>query len=291
MNNNDIEQLIILTGENFYEHLEEKYGKSVVKILRYHDVDSYIILNQVTKQELIELFEKPDDENSTDELVNLKKEICVISQESVSVRIGTKKKVILLLKSTQDMMKKKRSQMTSETRLNQLDRHRPMPLLATDDSNTDTGNNFERYNEWIKSSLDSLLAKLNKTIHGAVYTDVSIDDFKISVEYTNDFSTPICSIQCICGNRVKLYFKNHQFQLSNFIKHVKMINNKRTLVLTHENEELNDLPMSNKMAFDNEVLRNENDRSINHNNGNRNQFQDTEIHNDDTSTRTTSKIT
>lgn len=291
MNNNDIEQLIILTGENFYEHLEEKYGKSVVKILRYHDVDSYIILNQVTKQELIELFEKPDDENSTDELMNLKKEICVISQESVSVRIGTKKKVILLLKSTQDMMKKKRSQMTSETRLNQLDRHRSMPLLSTDDSNTDTGNNFERYNEWIKSSLDSLLAKLNKTIHGAVYTDVSIDDFKIFVEYTNDFSTPICSIQCICGNRVKLYFKNHQFQLSNFIKHVKMINNKRTLVLTRENEELNDLPMSNKMAFDNEVLRNENDRSINHNNGNRNQFQDTEIHNDDTSTRTTSKIT
>ena len=289
MDNNDIEQLIILTGEKFYQHLEEKYGKSIVKILRYHDIDSYIILNQVSKQELIELFEKPDDENSTDELVNLKKEICVVSQGSVSMKIGTKKKIVLLLKSTQDIVKKKRSQLASEVRLNQLDRHRLMPLLSTDDNNTDTEDIFEKYDESIKASLDNLLIKLNKTIHGVVCTDVSVNDFTIAVEYTSDFSAPICSIRCICGNRVKLYFKNRQFQLSNLIKHVKTIINKRTLLLNHENGELSDLPMSNKMAFDNEVLRNENDRSINHNSGN--QSKDLEIHNNDTSTRTVSKNT
>jgi hypothetical protein len=107
MDNNDIEQLIALIGEQFYEHIEEKYGKSVMKILRYHDIDRYTILNQVSKQELIDLFEKSDDENSTNELLNLKKEICNIPQDSVSIKVGTKTKLILLLKSTQDIVKKR----------------------------------------------------------------------------------------------------------------------------------------------------------------------------------------
>ena len=97
MDNNDVEQLINLTAERFYLHIQEQYGNLVEKVLRYHDTDSYIILDQVGKSELIDLFEKPNDENSTVELINLKKEICNISHDSASLKIGTENKIIALI--------------------------------------------------------------------------------------------------------------------------------------------------------------------------------------------------
>jgi hypothetical protein len=265
MDNNDIEQLIALIGEQFYEHIEEKYGKSVVKILRYHDIDSYTILNQVSKQELIDLFEKPDDENSTNELMNLKKDICNISQDSISMKVGTKNKLILLLKLTQDIVKKKRFQLVSEARLKRLDQYRSTSSSSTNNNDSDIENNFGKYHESVEESIGKLLIKLNKNIHGITNTNVSVNNFKISVEHTNNLLVPICSVQCICGDRVKLYFKHNQFQLSNFIKHIKTINNKRAFIINDGSEELDDPQVSYQMDFDNQVSKNENNRSINHN--------------------------
>ena len=51
MDNGDVEPLINLTVERFYLHIQEQYGNLVEKILRYHDIDSYMILGQVGKSE------------------------------------------------------------------------------------------------------------------------------------------------------------------------------------------------------------------------------------------------
>ena len=37
--------------------------KMLKKMLRFHDIDNYSILAQVNKNDLFELFEKPNDEN------------------------------------------------------------------------------------------------------------------------------------------------------------------------------------------------------------------------------------
>jgi hypothetical protein len=94
MDNSQIEQIITFTGENFYQHIQEQYGKNVEKILRFHDLDNYLILGEINKPELLEIFEKPDDENSTIELIDLKKEICNTFQGNISLKIGTKNLVI-----------------------------------------------------------------------------------------------------------------------------------------------------------------------------------------------------
>lgn len=113
-----IESLIKLNSERFYEHINDTYGNLVLKILQYHDIDSYEILNQVSLKELIDLFEKADDENSTPVLINLKKEICISSEDTFSLKIGTKTKLISLLKSTHDMMKWKRLQLRVTREIN-----------------------------------------------------------------------------------------------------------------------------------------------------------------------------
>ena len=271
---NNIEQLITLTGEKFYEHIKEQYGRSVVKILQYHDIDIYTILNQVSKQELIDLFENPDDENSTDELSNLKKEICNISNGLISIKVGTKNKIILLLKSTQNILKKKKSQLTSEARLKRLNQYRSTSSSNNTDDN-DTEDNIGKYHESVEGSIEKLLIKLDKKIHGVTYTNVSVNDFKISVEHLNSFLAPSCSIQCVCGDQIKLYFKNHQFQLSNFIKHIKNINNKRSLIINNGNDELDNQQTSNEMDFDNQASKNKNNRSINYNGSGKSMHNDT----------------
>ncbi|CAF3364315.1 unnamed protein product [Rotaria sp. Silwood2] len=123
MDNNQIEHLFTFTGENFYQRIQEHYGKNVEKILRFHDIDNYSILNKVSKNELLEIFEKPNDEYSTFELINLKKEVCNTFERTISLKIGTKNKMILLLKSASDIIKRK-SQFASYTRSSQMDKYR-----------------------------------------------------------------------------------------------------------------------------------------------------------------------
>ncbi|CAF4909988.1 unnamed protein product, partial [Rotaria socialis] len=202
MDNNEIEQLITLTGERFYELIEEQYGKSVGKILRYHDIDCYSILSQIDKHALIDLFEKPNDEHSTSELIDLKKEICNISHESISLKIGTKNKIILLLKSSQEIVKKRRLQLVYEARLNRLDKRRSTSSSSTNNSASDSENNLGKYHALLEESIIQLLRQLKNNIHGTTYTNVSANDFKVIIGNTSDCITPVCSVQCICGDRI-----------------------------------------------------------------------------------------
>ncbi|CAF1405755.1 unnamed protein product [Rotaria magnacalcarata] len=266
MDNNEIEQLFTLIGERFYEHIEVQYGKLIEKILRYHDIDSYIILSQVGTHELIDLFEKPNDEDSTSELINLKKEICNISHDSISLKIGTKNKMILLLKSAQNIVKKKRVQLVSQARLNRLDQHRSSSSSSANNSTSDSETSIGKYHASIEESVTQLLTQLKHNIHDIIYTNVSMNDFKIIIEKPNDSIVPVCSIQCICGDRIKLYLKNYRFQLTNFTKHLKKINNKVPFFINNKNQELNDPEVSDQMDTNDQLLRSESNRSINDNN-------------------------
>ncbi|CAF4242226.1 unnamed protein product [Rotaria sp. Silwood2] len=270
MDNNDIEHLITLTGEQFYQHIEEIYGKLVMKILRYHDVDSYKVLNQVSQQELIELFEKSDDENCTDELMNLKKEICTISQYSTSLKVGTRKKLISLLKSTQNIIKKKRFQLRSEARLSRVDQYRSTSP-STDDNNIAIDNNFEKYQKSIEESIDKLLIKMDRNIHGSVFTNVSVKNFQIFVDHNNELVTPTCSIQCVCSDRIKLYYKSQHFQLSNLIKHLNSNRKNQIPSAGSEDEELGEpqLPSGSQCS------KKESTRSINNTSLDISTFDDT----------------
>ena len=69
MNNNEIEQLIILIGERFYEYVEKHDGKFVEKILHYHGISTYTILTQVSQHEVIDFSEKLNDEDFINELI------------------------------------------------------------------------------------------------------------------------------------------------------------------------------------------------------------------------------
>ena len=45
-----IEQLVDYLGETFYQHVQEHYGKNVETILRFHDIDNYVILNETNER-------------------------------------------------------------------------------------------------------------------------------------------------------------------------------------------------------------------------------------------------
>ena len=144
IDNDDMEQLSNLTAERFYLHIQEQYGNLVEKILRYYDADSYMILDQVGKSGLIDLFEKPNDGNSTVELINLKKETCNISHDPTSLKIGTKNKIIVLLKSCHAIVKKKKLRLSYQARLNRLDKCRSTTSSSsTNNSGSDSETSFE----------------------------------------------------------------------------------------------------------------------------------------------------
>ncbi|CAF4201619.1 unnamed protein product [Rotaria magnacalcarata] len=271
MDNNDIEQLITLKGERFFQHIEEHYGKLVEKILRYHDIDSYTILSQVDQQEMINLFEKPNDENCTNELIDLKREICNICQDSITLKFGTKNKIILLLKSTRDIIKRKKLQLAYSTRSNQFDIYRLSSSSSSSSYNSasDCDASFEQYLTCLKESLEQLLNKLNKKIHGTICANVTSNDFKIFIENTSDSIIPMCFMQCICGDRTKLYLRNRRFQLSNFVKHLNLIKNVSTSFTNNSSEEPDDRATDLHQTDSNDqILRTETNQSINKNDSN-----------------------
>lgn len=77
-----------------------------------------MILGGSSKQELLETFEKPNDENATREFIDLKSEICNASEGKILLKIGTKTKMLLLLKSAQDIVKKRKRQFTDQAKWN-----------------------------------------------------------------------------------------------------------------------------------------------------------------------------
>ena len=236
-----IESLIKLNSERFYEHINDTYGNLVLKILQYHDIDSYEILNQVSLKELIDLFEKADDENSTPVLINLKKEICNISEDTFSLKVGTKTKLISLLKSTHDMMKWKRLQLRVEKIVSQQRSIRPS--TSNDEiMNPIMNDNAQKQEKLIRESIDKILVKINRKVHGIEFSEISKENFKILLEHGNDLLSSACSIQCICGDRIKLFKKNQHFQLSNLSKHLTLIKIFETPFLSRENEEPSQTP-------------------------------------------------
>lgn len=280
----EIDRLINLTGEDFFKHIEQQYGKLVTKILKYNDIDRYTILNHIDKHQLIDFFEKPIDEYCTDELLNLKKEICNISQGSITLKVGTKTKIKSLLKSTQFIIKKKKKQVLSEVQSNRLD-NQQLSLSSTNNSSSDNEPSEENYRSNIEESMGRLLKSVDFKIHGTIYTDISVKDFKVIIENISNYIAPTCLVECICNERIRLYLKNNRFQLSNFTKHVKLIKNKSTLSNNDENQQMNVLTdSSNQMNSNGEASQSEINRLTTQNYRNENHTSD-----DDVATSVTTK--
>ncbi|CAF3035339.1 unnamed protein product [Rotaria socialis] len=260
----DIEELYKLTGEDFYTSIEEQYGKNVGKILRYHDIDSYCILGEARENQLLDLFEKFNDENSSDELIALKKEICNFIDEKVSVKIGTKGKIILLLQSAHKIVRTKKAKILSEKRSNRLNKHRS-PSSTNNSSNSDI--DVKEFCTSIGRSIIKLLTNLNNTIHGVVLTNVSLNDFIIDVKFTDDDNAPYGLVQCICGDKVRLYYRKNGFQVSNFSKHLKSTHNKSTFMTNKQIQPADDPQFSNNMVLGDEELE-KSESSTNYDSGN-----------------------
>ncbi|CAF1482488.1 unnamed protein product [Rotaria sordida] len=255
-----IEQLIAFSGETFYQHVQEHYGKNVEKILRFHDIDNYLILSGTSTQELLEIFEKPNDENATRELIYLKTEICNISEGKILLKIGTKNKMILLLKSAQNIVKKRKRQFTDQTKFNRLNKHRSTSS-SLNTSSSDSETNMKKYATSIQESIGKILTNMKNHIHRRTYVNISANDFGIMIEDIDDQSVPRCSVQCICGDRIKLFFNHNRFQLSNLIKHLRNDNNGLKFLMKNTSQGIDDqkgIDEMDQMDVDEESSRNEN---------------------------------
>ncbi|CAM4823027.1 unnamed protein product [Rotaria magnacalcarata] len=239
MDNIPIEQLIAFSGETFYQHVQEHYSKNVEMILRFHDIDNYLILGRTSKQELLETFEKPNDENDTRELIDLKSKTCNISEGKILLKIGTKNKMILLLKSAQHIVNKRKRQFTDQAKLNRLNKHRSSSSSLSN-SSSDAEMNMKKYATSIEESIGKILTNMKNHIHGHTYVNMSANAFGVMLESINDQSVPSCSVQCICGDRIKLFFNHNRFQLSNLIKHLRNDKNKSKLSIKNTSQDTND---------------------------------------------------
>ncbi|CAF2804147.1 unnamed protein product [Rotaria sp. Silwood2] len=250
MMEDEVQNLLKLKSEDFYTNVEEQYGKNVVKVLKYHDIDSYFILGETDEDSLFSVFEKPNDENSSDEMINLKKDVCTFVGEKVSLKIGTKGKLMILLNEAHAIIQKRKQQQLAEKRLNRYNRSRSQSS-STYSSGTTEINVKECYTS-IERSIIKLLTNINNKIHGMIMTNVSSNDFKIDVKFVNDDVEPTCLIQCICGDRVRLYYRQNGFQISNLSKHLKSIYNKSEFVQINEEKIKNGSESSNDMVIDEE---------------------------------------
>jgi hypothetical protein len=193
---------------------------------------------------------------------NLKKEICNIYKDSISLKIGTKNKIILLLKSIQSIIKKKNLQLKSQTQSQRVDTYQSTSASSSSNlSDNDDEFNLKKCYAAVEKSISNLLTHLHNNIHGINYTDVSAKDFNIVIEKKRDNILPICSIQCICGDKIKLYFKNNRFQVSNFMKHLKKNINKPRILMNDSSEDSDDPEVQSQMDLDGQILRNGNIQS------------------------------
>lgn len=77
-------------------------------------------------------------------------------------------------------------------------------------------------------------------------------------------------MQCICGDRIKLYLKDRRFELSNFVKHLKLKRNISTSFTNNANQESDDQAIEPLHEIDatNQSSRTATKESINQNNSN-----------------------
>jgi hypothetical protein len=265
MDNIPMEQLIAFSGETFYQHVQEHYGKNVQKILRFYDIDNYLILGETSKQELFEIFEKTNDENATRELIDLKSEICNISEGKILLKIGTKNKMMLLLKSAQDIVKERKHQLAGQAKSNRINKRRSTSSSSSvNTSSSDSEMNLKTCVTLIEESIGKVLINLKNHIHGDTIANISAKDFDVMIENINDQSIPNCSIRCICGDRIKLFFNYNRFQLSNLIEHLRKMNSRSTLLMKNTSQDIDDqqdLDEIDHMDVDDEASGNDNNLS------------------------------
>ena len=84
--------------------------------------------------------------------------------------------------------------------------------------------------EPVQRSLERLLTSLSCTIHGVTIKNVLLTDFKIDIKDLNDLDGSSCLIECICSDRVRLYYRHNSFQISNITKHLLSTYNKSKLI-------------------------------------------------------------
>ena len=246
MDDEEIEKLCKLSGRTFFEHIEQQYGKLVEKVLEYHDIDSYLLLGGANQNSIIDIFEQPNDENSSDHIISLKKEICNFFDKKVTIKVGTTGKLILLLKFAHNIIKKyKKAQLTSQTISN---------LRSSFSSINSNGSiydiNTNESFELLQKSIMKLLINLKFNIHGTTHENLSVNVFKIDMKNFTDDMVPTCSIECICGHRIKLFYQGNAFQLSNLAKHFKNTSNKLKHVKNSKNYVFDTPEDSNPLAVD-----------------------------------------
>ena len=211
-------------------------------------------------RELLEVFEKFNDENDTHELINLKSEICNVFERKMVLKIGTKNKTILLLKSAQNIIKKRKRQVKSQPKSNRLNQHRSSSS-SLNNSSSDSEMNMKTYAKLIEESIGKILVNMKNHIHGNTYTNMSPTDFNVLMENLIDQSVPTCYIQCICGDRLRLFYNRNRFQLSNFIKHLRNNNTRSNLLIKNISQEISDKDGSSEMNVDERSSGNENNLS------------------------------
>ncbi|CAF1501640.1 unnamed protein product [Adineta ricciae] len=186
MSNIPTEQVIILSEEKFYEHVRVQYGEKVEKILRYHDTDDYVVLHRINERQLLDIFEKSNDENDLPELIDLKKEVCNILDGKFTLKIGTKNKIIALLKSSRDIVKKNRRQLTNQAKLDRLNNYLSSSL-SIDSNLSDAQMDMEKCAATIENSIEKILANMKNNVHGDVSTHSNLQKMKTTF-YRSDNS-------------------------------------------------------------------------------------------------------
>lgn len=219
-----MEDPVTLSGESFYRMINDRYGRSVEQILRFFDIDSYLILATVREYHIFDILEKPNDNNTSEEAMRLKKEVCCFIDDNVSLKIGTRRKMILLLKDAHSLSKgDKRLRFVSASLSNRhgVQRLNNQSAMTQDDDSNANDIDLEQHRTIIERNLINALIRMKNSIHGITRADVTYKDFKIGLDESDEAGENLCWIQCICGNRVKLFLRNKRFQFSNFVKHLK----------------------------------------------------------------------
>ena len=179
------------------------------------------------------MFEKSNDNNATtDELIALKKEVCVTIDGEVTLKLGIKNKIGMLAKCARSVMsegtKTRKSAVLSSTSASaESDEQRTSSSVTANRSSSsdlDDRTDLERHRTVVVKAISKLLLGRTIIIHGVPYTDLTAKDFKVVFDQKDELDQIQCLVECCCGHRVKLFMRTNKFQLSNFLKHIRSNN-------------------------------------------------------------------
>jgi len=189
------------------------------------------VLSKIKANQITAMFEKSSDNNATsDDIIALKKEVCLTIDGVVTLKIGIKNKIDILLKSARDMAKKMttRKSMVPTSTIESIrqDKQRSTwsSTSATTDGNSDVDDetDIERHREVVTKAIVQALKNTKNFVHGVEHARLAAKDFKIIFDKTAEDGQITCLVECLCGLRVKLFMRADKFQGSNFSKHIKV---------------------------------------------------------------------